>query len=117
MGDDHIDLEPHQLVGECGERLKPALGESALDQNVLVFDVTKRPKPFAEDFFFGPRRGRRASREVAYPPNLCRLFRPCPMGENQGSGAYQEQTAGEHWIASCPRSSSDRDDPPEHSRG
>jgi hypothetical protein len=29
------------------------------------------------------------------------------MGEDQGSGAYQEQTAGEHWVASCARSSSD----------
>src|SRR5262245_35845535 len=62
-GDDHVDLELRQLLSERGERLEPALGESELDQDVLAFDVTERPKLCPERVYVVAGFVRRASSE------------------------------------------------------
>src|SRR2546425_3281793 len=100
-------LRRTSLFGECGERLITALGESALDQDVLTFDVAERPEPFTEGLKVGRVVPRPDCREVADPPGLCRLCRSRPTDEDQASGACQEETAGDHRITSSARTSRD----------
>ena len=49
VGDEHVDLKPHQLHGEGRQAVVLALRRSVFDDEVLAFLVAEVSKPLAQE--------------------------------------------------------------------
>jgi hypothetical protein len=100
-GDDHVDMEPDQLVRERGKAVDPVPVVSALDDDVLALGVSKVPQPLEERLPDVPRfRARRpeASENADSKHPRRRLRAGHPRTAEQRQEAQQRCAATDHSI-------------------